>query len=453
MNYYSTRNTSLKLSFSDAVLQGLAPDGGLLVPEQLPTLSANWPSDCEYIDLATRIFQPFMQSDFSEVSIRSLVEQAYQSFNIADVVKLVDINEYRILELFHGPTLAFKDIALQFLGRVLGELLDHRGQQLVVLGATSGDTGGAAINALSGVEQCKVFMLYPRGRVSTLQEAQMTRSIGDNIFPMELAGSFDDAQDIVKSLFADQSFRSRMSLTAVNSINWCRVMAQMTYYAYACLKSGSQPVSFSVPTGNFGDVLAGFYAKKMGFAVGKLIVACNENDLIARFAETGIYQPQQSHLTLSPAMDIQLASNFERLLFELSGRDSSYIAAKMQQLNQQGHFSVEPDILEQFNQLFEVYSVSDQQTAATMREMADLGYVVDPHTAVGIYARSQSSETNVICLSTAHPLKFAELVEEVTGQLQTFTPELKAIIQSSPKKFATTNDRSQVMQFITERCQ
>lgn len=456
MKYYSTRNCDKQYSFAEVVLQGLAPDGGLLVPASLPSLTPSALNGQSYQAVAEQLFTPFMAPDFSVTEVAALVAQSYRNFTVADVVQSKELKDCTVLELFHGPTLAFKDIALQFLGRVLNELLQQHDEHCVVLGATSGDTGGAAIAALDHMARCQVFMLYPKGRVSLVQEAQMNRRVGDNIFPLELEGSFDDAQHLVKATFSDPDFRRAVKLTAVNSINWCRVMAQMTYYAHA-VKGRERPsqgaVSFAVPTGNFGDVLAGYYVQRMGFPIDKFIVACNENDLIARFSATGVYRPNPSLATLSPAMDIQVASNFERLLFELCGRDSDYINTKMEQLRLNGEFSVEPEILAKFHQSFEVYAISNDETAAIMRETAADGYLVDPHTAVGIAARRRSALPDVIALATAHPLKFSELVTQVTGQALPLTPALESLVEQPKRCFTLVNQQSKLQEFILSRCQ
>lgn len=456
MNYISTRNNQITQCFSQAVLDGLSQDGGLYVPEFLPNLSGHLTPPARYTELANVLFAAFMAPEFTSSQIRAMVDNAYSSFSEANVVKLKQYDSFNVLELFHGPTLAFKDIALQFLGQVLSELLNNKDETLTVLGATSGDTGGAAITGLAGNKQCQVFMLYPSGRISNVQEAQMTANITDNIFPIAIDGSFDDAQSIVKQLFADPDVRQQLNLTAVNSINWCRIMAQMVYYLYAFQLAqindqSIKSLSFSVPTGNFGDVLAGYYAFRCGMPINKLIVACNSNDLLARIFETGVYQPHDSKSTLSPAMDIQVASNFERLLFELSGRNSDYIKEKMAQLQSDGSFTIEDDIMASFRQLFEVYSISDSETAQMMKTMNQAGYMVDPHTAVGMCARKQSLEENVICLSTAHPIKFSDTIQQVTGADVPCPVGIAELLNGSQRKYNLPNQIADIKSFLLSR--
>ncbi|WP_144393416.1 threonine synthase [Pleionea sediminis] len=456
MRYISSRNHNQSFSFKAVVQQGLAEDGGLFVPEILPDLGEVSAHNAGYQALASSIFSYFMAPDFTSEEVELLVSQSYQTFDSNNIVELERYDNHWVLELFHGPTLAFKDVALQFLGRVLHSLLERGNQNLTVVGATSGDTGGAAIAGLSGIDRCRVFMFYPKGRVSKVQELQMTCGVGDNVYPIELNSSFDEAQSLVKALFSDREFNQRHNLTAVNSINWCRIMAQMVYYFYAVSQykqktSLATSVSFSVPTGNFGDVLAGYYAHRCGLPVNKFIVACNSNDLLARVYNEGVFRPAESHLTLSPAMDIQVASNFERLLFELSGRNSDYIQSKMLQLKQQGEFAIEPEMMERLREKFEVYAISDEETGNKMRELADKGLLVDPHTAVGICAEERSSCENVICLSTAHPVKFSETIETYTGKAVTM-PESITKLHSKPKKsFTLPSDLRLIREFIDNR--
>ncbi len=454
MRYISTRSHSNCISFSDVTLQGLAKDGGLYVPKEIPELASRLGDSVQYRAICDLVFSHFMSPEFSSSEVSALVESSYANFDVDDVVALVDYPGARVLELFHGPTLAFKDIALQFLGRVFSSLLSRQHKALTVLGATSGDTGGAAIAGLAGIEHCQVYMLFPKGRISQVQELQMVAGVADNIYPLEVDGSFDDAQRIVKQLFSDAAFNQSHGLTAVNSINWCRIMAQMVYYFYAFQQDSSKQgsgVSFSVPTGNFGDVLAGYYAYRSGLPVNKLIVACNRNDLLARVYREGVFRPSESQLTLSPAMDIQLASNFERLLFELADRDSDYIVSKMEALASHGEFTIEAEIMDKLRELFEVYSISDEQTSSKMKQMADQGVMVDPHTAVGLCAADLSTQQNVICLSTAHPVKFAETIKQYTGQSVPYPSAIEALKSAPQKRFSLPCSTSAVRNFISSR--
>ncbi|MCO7222993.1 threonine synthase [Pleionea sp. CnH1-48] len=453
MKYISTRNKHKQASFSDAVLQGLADDGGLYVPQHFPQLwdselPNQWPG---YTSFANQAFSHFMQEDFSSAQIEALTASAYQGFSTPTVTPVESYGRYQVLELFHGPTLAFKDIALQFLGQVFSQLLEQEQRSISVLAATSGDTGGAAIAGLSNLSHCQVFVLYPDQRVSEVQELQMTAGVADNIFPLVLKGSFDDAQAIVKQLFSDPEFNQQVALGAVNSINWCRIMAQMIYYfSAACQVSRVDNLSFAVPTGNFGDVLAGYYAHRSGLPVKQFIVACNENDLLARLYTDGVYAPGLSRATLSPAMDIQVASNFERLLFELADRDCEYVNAKMKQLAERGEYRLEPELMDRFRELFVVYSVSDEQTRDKMRELSQLGCPVDPHTAVGLVAADHCGDESTVCLSTAHPVKFEETLVEVC-QSPIELPTSVAQLKNKPQvRYPIENDIRQVREFILQ---
>ena len=457
MQYISTRDNRTKEGFADVVTQGLAVEGGLYVPETLPSIEpllADQP-ELSYQQVAAEVFHHFMQPDFTRTEIEQLVQQAYQGFTSAKITPLEPYIDSWVLELYHGPTFAFKDIALQFLGQVFAQLLSRSGRQVCVLAATSGDTGGAAIAGLTGNERCKTFILYPAGRVSAVQELQMTSAVGDNIFPLELEGSFDDAQAIVKQLFTDGDFGQQVGLTAVNSINWCRIMAQMVYYFFALQQWRSLPAnnmqmkpSFVVPTGNFGDVLAGYYAHRCGLPVAHFVVACNENDLLERVYKEGIYCPGLARQTLSPAMDIQVASNFERLLFELADRDSDYVNQKMDALAKHGEYVIEENIMEKFRQLFSVCSISNEQTAEKITSMHQQGIWVDPHTAVGMVAADQVSCVNPICLSTAHPVKFAETMHSLTGEEPELPNSIQQLKQGPIKKFPLRNSVAEVKEFI-----
>lgn len=462
MNYLSTRSSQNKFNFAEVTLKGLGPDGGLFVPERFPTMEDLLEQDhLSYCELAEALFEPFVSPCIDRLRLKELVRSAYQNFDIPDVVNLQQYHGEQVLELFHGPTLAFKDIALQFLGKVFGHLLCEQ-KAITVIGATSGDTGGAAIAALDGIPCCQIFMLYPKGRVSEVQELQMTAGVADNVFPIAIDGSFDDAQALVKQLFGDSEIRARFNLTTVNSINWCRIMAQMAYYFFAARLLHNSDVktsatTFVVPTGNFGDVIAGYFAHKCGLPVQRLVVACNENDLLARTYHSGVYQPRDSRMTLSPAMDIQVASNFERLLFELSERDCDYVKLKMKQLQVEGKFTLEPFILSKFRALFDVYAISDEDTAAKMRELAQKHLVVDPHTAVALCAAERYRQThtqeqlNLVTLSTAHPVKFADTIKKAAGTSPQLPPKLIALSKSSKKVFNCSNQYSEIKTLILNR--
>jgi len=416
MRYVSTRGQTPPMGFSDAVLTGLAPDGGLLLPQTIPDVRdrlARW-AQLNYVELARELI-PLFVDDIPQAVLDDLIGKAYATFDHPDVVPLVALGELTVMELFHGPTLAFKDVALQFLGRLFEYVLAERGLHLNVLGATSGDTGSAAIAGVRGQKDIDIFIMYPRGRVSELQELQMTTVADANVHCLAVEGSFDDCQNLMKTLFGDLGFKAEYHLGAVNSVNWARVLAQVVYYGYASLKLGrSAPVRFCVPTGNFGNVFAGYVAKRMGFPVGQLLLATNENDILSVFFSTGVYQRGAVRFTITPAMDIQVASNFERYLYCLLGEDATALRTFMAAFARDGRaaLSAPPGTVD-----FAATSVDVADTQATIRALyREHGYVADPHTAVGIAAALRfPSAGPTVCIATAHPAKFPEAVDEAVG--------------------------------------
>jgi threonine synthase len=425
MKYVSTRGNAPVLGFDDVVLAGLASDGGLYVPEKLPSFSR---ADIEamagmhYTDLAATIMRPFVGGALSEHELRDLLNASYSDFRHAAIapLKQIDVREW-VLELFHGPTLAFKDFALQFLGRLMHHILTKKGQKLVVLGATSGDTGSAAIAGCRGSEAMDIVILFPHGRVSDVQRRQMTTVADKNVHCLAIEGNFDDCQRIVKNLFVDEPFRAAHPLGAVNSINWVRILAQVVYYYYAALSLGapSKSVAFSVPTGNFGDIYAGHLARVMGLPIADLVVASNKNDILTRCYHTGVYGMEGVFSTLSPSMDIQVSSNFERLLYDLYGKDTGAIQGLMTGLKQEGRFALGKAQHKQLQQQFSASCVDDDTTIACMQEMfMSTGEVLDPHTAVGVRAAlncRRYPELPMITLATAHPAKFPDAVQQACG--------------------------------------
>jgi threonine synthase len=416
MRYVSTRGQTPPMGFADAVLTGLAPDGGLLLPETIPDIRDRLPAwrNLGYVELAQELIALFAD-DIPRPVLNELIGQAYASFDHPEIVPLVPVGDVVVMELFHGPTLAFKDVALQLLGRLFEYVLAERGEHLNILGATSGDTGSAAIAGVRGQPNIDIFILYPRGRVSELQELQMTTVTDPNVHCLAVEGSFDDCQNLMKTLFGDLEFKSRYHLGAVNSVNWARVLAQVVYYAYASLRLGQDaPVRFAVPTGNFGNVFAGYVAKRMGFPIGELLLATNENDILAVFFETGIYQRGEVRFTITPAMDIQVASNFERYLYYLLGEDAVALRAFMVAFAEHGRvvLPTPPGTAD-----FAATAVDVAATAATIRALYEQhGYVADPHTAVGIAAAQRlPAATPTVCLATAHPAKFPEAVNQAVG--------------------------------------
>ena len=416
MRYVSTRGRTPPMSFQDAVVTGLAPDGGLLLPESIPDVTAHldhWRT-LGFVDLALQVL-PLFIDDIPGDELEPLIREAYSTFSHPDVVPLVAVGDVSVMELFHGPTLAFKDVALQLLGKLFEYVLKRRGEHLNILAATSGDTGSAAIAGVRGLDEVDIFVMYPDGRVSELQELQMTTVPDANVHCLAVAGSFDDCQTLMKTLFSDLEFKQRHRLGAVNSVNWARVLAQIVYYGYASLRfEPGQPVSFCVPTGNFGNVFAGYLAKRMGFPVDRLVLATNENDILSVFFATGEYRRGEVRYTVTPAMDIQVASNFERYLYYLMGQDSDRLRAFMEAFAASGHAAVDqPPGFDDFA----ATAVDVKDTLATIRRVyRDHGYVADPHTAVGLAAAERFTGPGpMVCLATAHAAKFPESVNEAVG--------------------------------------
>ncbi len=422
MKYISTRGGVAPQSFEDVVLTGLAPDGGLFVPESLPEFSreqiAAW-ADLDYKGLAFEVIAPFVGGALDDDELRRIIDLSYEPFRHRAVAPLVQTgHDDWVLELFHGPTLAFKDFALQFLGHVLDYLLDKRGQKAVIMGATSGDTGSAAIEGCRRCRNIDIFILHPHERVSEVQRRQMTTVPGENIHNIALQGNFDDCQNMVKASFADQGFLpADRQLVAVNSINWARIMAQIVYYFWAALSLGApaRPVSFSVPTGNFGDIFAGYLATKMGLPVEQLVIATNANDILHRCLSANDHSRQQLIHSLSPSMDIMVSSNFERLLFDLYDRDGAAIAALMDEFKATGNLALSETALGRARSLFDSERLDDDETLAVIREEYERSeYLVDPHTAIGMAAgrRGRRGGGPMVALATAHPAKFPEAVRK-----------------------------------------
>lgn len=421
VKYLSTRGGCPPHSFSDAVLTGLAPDGGLFVPECVPGFAAaeiaGW-RGLDYAQLAQRVMAPYVGDELAAADLERIIAASYRGFRHRAVAPLVQLgaNEW-VLELFHGPTLAFKDFALQFLGHLLDHLLERRGQKVAILGATSGDTGSAAIEGCRRCRNIDIFILHPHQRVSEVQRRQMTTVLADNIHNLAIEGNFDDCQRLVKAGFADQSFLpAERRLVAVNSINWARIMAQIVYYFWAALALGApqRPVSFAVPTGNFGDIFAGYLAQRMGLPVERLIIATNANDILHRCISANDCRRQPLVHTLSPSMDIMISSNFERLLFDLYDRDGRAISALMAAF-EAGETRLDPAALARARTLFDSQRLDDAATVATIRaEFEASEYLLDPHSAIGVAAARRcrrDPRTPMVCLATAHPAKFPEAVQ------------------------------------------
>ena len=428
-------------SFAQVLIEGLARDGGLFVPEVWPVLDPGALQGLDYALTAARVLAPFTAGVFDQDELEDLAREAYAGFAHPATAPLRQLgpNDW-LLELFHGPTLAFKDFALQLLGRMFERVLARDGREITIIGATSGDTGSAAIAACAGRRRMRIVVLHPEGRVSEGQRGQMTTVAAGNVTNLAIRGSFDDCQRLVKTLLGDPGLRDELGLAAVNSINWARVAAQAAYYVYAALRLGApeRPVAFAVPTGNFGDVYAGWVAARMGLPVARLVVATNRNDLLARFLASGRYAPGAVTPTISPSMDIQLASNFERLLFELVDRDGAEVAGLMRGLAAEGGFGLGADRLARARAILAGHAVDEAATRATMRDtLAATGLLVDPHTAVGLAAaRAERGDPAVpmVTLATAHPAKFPDAVEAATGRRPALPPHL-ARLMSLPERY------------------
>jgi len=423
MKYISTRGETEPMGFQDAVLTGLAPDGGLLIPSEIPQVGdrlEEW-AKLSYQDITFEILRLFV--DLPDEDLHKLIERSYSTFRNPEIAPAWSMGPLYILELFHGPTLAFKDIALQFLSNFFEYILEHRDLRLNILGATSGDTGSAAIHGVRGRDRINIFIMHPHNRVAPLQEKQMTAVLDPNVFNIAIDGTFDDCQRIMKDLFNDLNFKEEYSLGAVNSVNWARVLVQIVYYfsagLYVMRETQSKQVQFAVPTGNFGDVLAGYYAYRMGLPISRLILATNENDILARFFKSGEYSLGHVVSTLSPSMDIQVASNFERYLFYKVGEDGEKLASLMRTFAETGALRIPVNERGVVDDLFIAGVGTRADTLKTIKAYNDkYHYLLDPHTAVGVHVAEQylNAEYPTICLATAHPAKFSKAITEATGQ-------------------------------------
>jgi threonine synthase len=424
VKYVSTRGEAPSLSFCDALLAGLARDGGLYVPKEWPRFSKKEIRALRgksYQEIAFTVLSPFVDGEIAEDKLRAMIDEAYATFRHPAIAPLVQTGPNAfIMELFHGSTLAFKDVAMQLLGRLMDHVLTERNQRATIVGATSGDTGGAAIDAFAGRDRTDIFILFPHGKVSPVQQRQMTTSKAANVHALAVKGNFDDCQNLVKAMFNDVAFRDGVALSGVNSINWARIMAQIVYYFTTALVLGGpdRKVSFTVPTGNFGDIFAGYVAMQMGLPIDKLIVATNENDILARTLKTGRYEMRDVKATTSPSMDIQISSNFERLLFEAYDRDASKVRGAMASLQQSGAFEIEEKALKSIRKVFRAGRATEKEVAKTIRStLVTTGYLLDPHTAIGVFVAGKHEKPNtpMVTLSTAHPAKFPAAVKSASG--------------------------------------
>jgi len=460
LRYVSTRGEAPELGFEDVLLTGLARDGGLYVPAHWPQLSAHalrLLRGRSYEEVAHAVMAPFIVGAIPEADLKRMIAEAYGCFGHPAVAPLKQLDDNRwLLELFHGPTLAFKDVAMQLLARMMDWTLAKRRSRATIVGATSGDTGGAAIEAFKSSRHATIFILHPHGRVSEVQRRQMTTVASPTVHNIALEGNFDDCQAIVKALFNDHGFRDKVGLAGVNSINWARIMAQTVYYVTAALSLGSpdREVSFCVPTGNFGDIFAGFVAKRMGLPIDRLVIATNVNDILARTLATGRYEIKGVKPSSSPSMDIQVSSNFERLLFEVHGRDVNMLRRLMAGLAQSGAFTVGERELQAIRNEFDADTADEAATAAAIREtLAATGELLDPHTAVAhaVARRQEPSASPMVTLATAHPAKFPDAVEKASGVRPGLPKRLAHLLTAEERFTVLPNDVAAMRDFILAR--
>ncbi len=463
MLHVSTRGEAAPLSFSDALLAGLARDGGLYVPQTWPRISRDEIAALAgkpYAEAAKRVLRPLVDGEIADADLDRMIDDAYATFRHPAICPITQIDDNLfLLELFHGPTLAFKDVAMQLLGRLMDHVLRQRRSRATIVGATSGDTGSAAVEAFRGLDQVDVFILYPHGRVSEVQRRQMTSVDAPNVHALAIDGTFDDCQNIVKALFQHGDFADEVRLSGVNSINWARVAAQVVYYFTSAVALGAphREVSFAVPTGNFGDILAGWVAKKMGLPIKRLMIGTNANDILVRTLEHGAYELRGVEPTTSPSMDIQISSNFERLLFEALGRDASSLSRLMAGLKQSGGFHLDDAVLATIRDEFDAHAVPE---SAVMEEIAfshaATGITLDPHSAIGVNAGRRLLEkdpaTPVVALATAHPAKFPDAVAMATGGRRPALPPHLADLMDRPERLTrVANDQGAIERLIRER--
>lgn len=457
MQFVSTRGQAPALGFSDAVLAGLAADGGLYVPAQWPRFTADEIAAFAgrpYADVAYAVISRFTGGEIAPEVLRRIIDEAYAGFRHPSVAPLVELEPgHFLLELFHGPTLAFKDVAMQFLSRVMDHILSERGLRATIVGATSGDTGSAAIEAFRGRDTTDIFILHPLGRTSEVQRRQMTSVLDANVHNIALEGTFDDCQDAVKAMFNHHAFRDRVRLSGVNSINWGRIVAQIVYYFTSAVSLGApyRPVRFTVPTGNFGDIFAGYCARQMGLGIDRLVIATNANDILSRTLETGRYEMTSVTPTISPSMDIQISSNFERLLFESTGRDPEAVTRMMAGLKQARGFALPEASLASVRRDFAAGASSETETGHTIAQThARSGYLLDPHSAVGVTVarRFMADAVPMITLGTAHPAKFPAAVEAASGVSPALPAWLADLYQRPERVTVLPNDQRQLEDFI-----
>ena len=458
MEYISTRNTKKTFSFKDVLLKGLAPDGGLFVPNTIPSYKPQELKKLKnlpYEELATKIIFKFCSNEFSEQEIKDLVKSSYKNFRVDNVVEIKKVGNLNLLELFHGPTLAFKDIAMQVIGNMYEKILKKNNLKINIVVATSGDTGAAAISAIKDRPNMKIFVLHPENKISDIQRKFMTTANSPNVFNIAVSSNFDECQKFVKSMFYDKKFSSSINMSGVNSINWSRIVIQIVYYFFSYFKIAKEDekINFSVPTGNFGDIYAGYIAKKMGLPINKLIIATNSNDILKRAINTGIYKPLKVDHTVSPSMDIQVASNFERLIFDVCSCDSNKTLKLMNDLKEQGEFKIKNEELKKINENFCSESLSENETKSVITEIyKDHKILIDPHTAVAIgVSKKISLVGNTIILATAHPSKFEDTVMKETGVKPELPASLKNILDKKEEFEKIPKDIKKIQNYILQK--
>ncbi len=460
MRYVSTRDTSKTFEFKEVFVKGLADDGGLFIPKSLIKFSEDEMKEFKklnYSDLAKKIIYPFIGDFMSKSDLSKIIDKSYSAFRKDNVVELIQIGDRSVLELFHGPTLAFKDVAMQLLGNFYEYYLSNENQKINIVVATSGDTGAAAIDAIKGKKNLNIFVLHPDNRVSPIQRKLMTTGKFENVFNIAIKGNFDDCQNLVKSMFSDKNFSNQINMSGVNSINWARIIAQSVYYFYSyfLVKHEYQPTNFSVPTGNFGDVYAGYLAKKLGLPINKLIVATNQNDILHRAISKGSYQAEKVFETISPSMDIQIASNFERLIFDLNNEDDDQTSRDMKNIKESGNYSLDDEKLNKINENFLSVRMSEKETLEIISSVYNkFNVVLDPHTAIGYGAFDKHNLSgNNIVLGTAHPAKFPDAIFRALKTNADLPSELIFILNEKENYDIIENDVEKVKQHIKDKIQ
>ena len=454
MKYVSTRNNQIELSFKDVFIKSLSEDGGLFVPKTLESYNEQDLNDYKklnYNDLALKILYPFCNDFIDEKNLKIIIEKSYSKFRESEVIKITNLKNLKLLELYHGPTLAFKDIAMQFIGNLYEYYLSKNDKKINIVVATSGDTGAAAINAIQGKSNLNIFVLHPNNRISSVQRKIMTTVEEKNVFNIAIEGNFDDCQNIVKSMFSDLEFSRSINMSGVNSINWARIIAQTVYYFYTYFKLNKKSISFSVPTGNFGDVFAGYLAKKMGLPIDKLIVATNENDILHRAISNGDYISKKVKETLSPSMDIQLASNFERLIYYINNSNSEKTTEIMKKVKKNS-YQIEKNNLDIIQKDFLSESCNEQETLEIIKKNYEINNIVlDPHTAVGVGVANKLSFNDCIVLSTAHPCKFPESTNSAINKHEKLPIELQYVLNKNENFQVIKNNIDDVKNFIKSK--